>query len=327
MASAAWCCACGVGIISMLVIYGILQERIMSIPYGHDYFTVSVFLVLCNRVAAIVFAMIMIYIKGEPFRNIAPLWKYIAISFSNVAASTCQYDALKFVSFPVQMLGKSFKMMPVMCWGMAISRKRYPPSDWLVALVVTLGVSEFLISGSISSYRNESSSFIGLLYLVAFVAFDGFTSTFQEKLFEDHKTSKYNQMLYINLGSAVVAVGSMLITGSYRVAWSFCCSHPAVLQDAFYLSVAAVSAQWFIYTQVKDFGALVLAATMNVRQLVSVLMSYWMFEHAISSLQALSLLCVFLAVFYKGAFSLLKSEEHEALLSRQSVQSDFPFQK
>ena len=31
----------------------------------------------------------------------------------------------KYVSFAVQMLGKSFKMMPVMIWGMIISGKSY----------------------------------------------------------------------------------------------------------------------------------------------------------------------------------------------------------
>ena len=37
--------------------------------------------------------------------------RYAAVSISNVAATTCQYEALKFVSFPVQMLGKSSKMV------------------------------------------------------------------------------------------------------------------------------------------------------------------------------------------------------------------------
>jgi hypothetical protein len=51
----------------------------------------------------------MIAINGEEFSNTAPLWKYLIISASNVAASMCQYSALEYVSFPVQMLGKSFK--------------------------------------------------------------------------------------------------------------------------------------------------------------------------------------------------------------------------
>merc|ERR1712224_528531 len=125
----------------------------MSIPYGTPplRFQDSVFLVFMNRLAALMFAAVMVYVKGETYKNAAPLWKYLAISFSNVYASTCQYEALKYVSFPVQMLGKSFKMMPVMLWGMAVSGKSYGTTDWLVAGAVTGGVTEFLMTGPISS--------------------------------------------------------------------------------------------------------------------------------------------------------------------------------
>merc|ERR550537_1691580 len=112
-------------------------------------FTDSVFLVFCNRAVAVLFACCMVAGKGESYRNSAPLWKYLAISFSNVYASTCQYEALKYVSFPVQILGKSFKMMPVMLWGMLVSQKAYSPVDWCIAAAVTGGVTEFLMTGSI----------------------------------------------------------------------------------------------------------------------------------------------------------------------------------
>merc|ERR1719310_1866232 len=100
----------------------------------------------------------MILVKREEFSNAAPLWKYCAISLSNVGASYCQYEALKYVSFPVQMLGKSFKMMPVMVWGLLIANKSYGMSDWLIAMAVTGGVTEFLMTGKIDSESNTGSS-------------------------------------------------------------------------------------------------------------------------------------------------------------------------
>merc|ERR1719282_2113622 len=131
----------------------------MTQAYGEPpvQFTDSVFLVFCNRVVAVIFSLIAVTVNGESYRNSAPLWKYLAISFSNVYATTCQYEALKYVSFPVQMLGKSFKMMPVMVWGMIVSGKRYGATDWLIAAAVTGGVTEFLMTGPISSSGDESS--------------------------------------------------------------------------------------------------------------------------------------------------------------------------
>ena len=54
----------------------------------------------------------------------APSYTYAAISLSNVVATTCQYEALKYVTFPLQTLGKCAKMIPVMIWGSLTMGKR-----------------------------------------------------------------------------------------------------------------------------------------------------------------------------------------------------------
>ena len=59
--------------------------------------------------------------------------QYAAVSVSNVVATTCQYDALKYVSFPVQTLGKCAKMIPVMIWGRLILQKRYNLREYALA--------------------------------------------------------------------------------------------------------------------------------------------------------------------------------------------------
>merc|ERR1740138_1221238 len=203
----------------------------------------SVLLVFCNRVVAILFALCMVDVKGENFQNKAPLWKYLAISFSSTYASACQYEALKYVSFPVQMLGKSFKMMPVMVWGIVVPGKRYGLQDWLVAAAVTGGVTEFLMTGNIEAKHSSGTSAHGLILLMVFLGLDGFTSTFQEKLFKQHATTKYNQMFYVNSFSALVSLFTLFASQQAGEALRFCGAHPAILTDAVTLSAAAVSGQ------------------------------------------------------------------------------------
>merc|ERR1719230_153296 len=201
---------------------------------------------------------------------------------------------------------------------MAVSGKRYGAEDWIIAMAITGGVTEFLMTGPISG-GDEGSSTYGLMLLCGFLALDGFTSTFQEKLFKDHVTSKYNQMLYINLGSCCISSFTLCASGRMGSALAFAIGHPGFAQDAMTLSAAAVTGQWFIYSQVKDFGALVFAATMNVRQVVSILISYAKYGHSITSLQILGLLCVFTALFYKSGVGLLSDEkrgEKKALLEQ-----------
>jgi len=296
------------GLIGMLLIYGLLQERIMQIPYGGTVFQYSVFLVFANRMAAVVFSIVMACVNKEALTNTAPLWKYLIISFSNVYASTCQYEALKYVSFAVQMLGKSFKMLPVMVWGMVISGKRYSALDWGVAIAVTGGVTEFLMTGPTTSPGDTGNSSKGFIWLLAFLCLDGLTSTMQEKLFKEHKTSKYNQMMYVNGLSAFVSLCTLISTGTLFPALGFLFTEPQFAVDATLLSASAVGGQFFIYSQVKEFGALVFAATMNVRQVVSIIASYITYHNSITGLQTLGLAAVFGVLFYKSYVGIAAAE-------------------
>lgn len=304
MQDAFWCSVYGAGIILSLVMYGLLQEGIMTVKYEGQLFGYSVFLVFCNRIAAVIFAITMVYSKGEQVGNAAPLWKYLIVSLSNVYASTCQYEALKYVSFAVQMLCKSFKMMPVMIWGMIISSKVYGVRDWMIALAVTLGSTEFLMTGPTASKTDANNSLKGFVFLAGFLALDGLTSTLQEKLFKEHKTSKYNQMMYINGLSACVSIATLLVSGDLAPAVAFGFEHPLFIRDATVLSVSAVTGQFFIYSQVKEYGALAFAATMNVRQMVSTIVSYVRYHNPITSLQMIGLAIVFGALFYKSVMAM-----------------------
>merc|ERR1719356_1683244 len=89
------------------------------------------------------------------------------------------------------------------------------------------------------------------------------------------------------------------------------------LHDGMMLSASAVAGQWFIYSQVKEFGALVFAATMNVRQVVSILISYAKYGHSITALQIVGLVVIFGALFYKSFSGLLKSKDEQKPLLEQ----------
>mmetsp|Transcript_113220 Transcript_113220/g.365858 ORF Transcript_113220/g.365858 Transcript_113220/m.365858 type:complete len:354 (+) Transcript_113220:77-1138(+) len=308
---AVFCLFYGIGIVGMLLLYGLWQERIMAYPYDGEYFTGSAFLVLFNRVFGVVFALVMALVMAEDTTCTAPLWKYTFISVTAVGASICQYEALKYVSFTVQMLGKSCKMFPVMLWGMAMSGKRYGLIDWATSICVTGGVAEFLLTGSIAADTTQGTSLRGLLMLLAFVALDGFTSTFQEKLFQDYMTSKYNQMFYINLASAGITVIMLLISGQTAECFTFLGRHPTLIGDASLLSASAVAAQWFIYSQVQEYGALVFAATMNARQVISILASYLAYRHPISPWQILGLIVVGLTLFGRSIVGLWNEQQEQ----------------
>lgn len=274
----------------------------MAMPYGQEFFSCSLFLVFLNRCGAVVFAGTMALWNGEMLTPAAPLWKYGAVSCSNVAATTCQYEALKFVSFPVQMLGKSSKMLPVMGWGIVLHGKKYGARDWLIALLVTGGCCIFLTSGDVASSRHAGAPVYGLLLMVAFLACDGFTSSFQEHIFRDHHCTTYNQMFFSNLFSGAFAGGMLYASGGFHDSMAFAHRHPAFLMDAALLTFSGSVGQWFIYTCIYWFDALTLAATMNARQLTSIIVSIKYYHHPVTALQVAGMTAAFGGLFWKSLY-------------------------
>jgi adenosine 3'-phospho 5'-phosphosulfate transporter B2 len=99
-------------------------------------------------------------------------------------------------------------MIPVMIWGILIMRKRYGLKDFLMAVTITMGCTLFLVTGSVKSKVSKSmwdSSVYGCLLMLGYLGFDGFTSTFQDKLFKGYQMTTYNQILYTTLCSAVLS--------------------------------------------------------------------------------------------------------------------------
>lgn len=110
---------CFVGLMGSYLTWGVLQEKIMTREYVDNdgkkaFFKDSQFLVFSNRLLAFFIAIGYLYLKQQPSRYRAPLFKYSYASFSNVLSAWLQYEALKFISFPTQVLAKSCKLVPVM---------------------------------------------------------------------------------------------------------------------------------------------------------------------------------------------------------------------
>jgi hypothetical protein len=102
------------GVLGSLCIYGVLQERLMTIPYGGtteepesaEMFTSSVFLVLMNRLVTVCVSAMGIVLTGDSFRTMTPLNLYASIAFANLVTTVCQYEVLKYLSFAASTLAK-----------------------------------------------------------------------------------------------------------------------------------------------------------------------------------------------------------------------------
>ncbi|XP_038980145.1 UDP-galactose/UDP-glucose transporter 5B-like [Phoenix dactylifera] len=310
-----WKCTFAVvGIMSTLVIYGVLQEKIMRMPYGEnkEYFKYSLFLVFCNRIMTSAVSGATILASKKSLDPAAPIYKYCGVSISNILTTTCQYEALKYVSFPVQTLAKCAKMIPVMVWSTLIMQKRYNGKDYLFAVLVTVGCSLFILypaSTDISPYNTGRESTVwGVLLMIGYLGFDGFTSTFQDKLFKGYDMEIHNQIFYTTMCSCLFSLTGLIAQGHLISAVDFMLRHQDCFYDVAILSTVATVGQFFIYYTIRTFGALTFATIMTTRQLVSILLSCVWFSHPLSWIQWIGTAIVFGALYTK---SFLKSKPHK----------------
>ncbi|XP_074359102.1 UDP-galactose/UDP-glucose transporter 5B-like isoform X2 [Apium graveolens] len=314
------------GIMSTLVIYGLLQEKIMRVPYGpnKEYFIHSLFLVFCNRIMTSAVSAGTLLASKKTLDPVAPVYKYCVVSVSNILTTTCQYEALKYVSFPVQTLAKCAKMIPVMVWSTVIMQKKYKGQEYLFALLVTLGCALFILypaAGDISPDRSGRESTVwGVSLMAGYLGLDGFTSTFQDKLFKGYDMEIHNQIFYTTLCSCILSFIGLILQNHLIMAVDFVYRHNDCFLDIAFLSTVATASQFFISYTIRTFGALTFATIMTTRQLVSILLSCLWFGHPLSWEQFIGAVIVF-ATLYARAFLKDKPRTPLPLKDEESAES------
>ena len=307
--------ACAAAVMSSMMLYSVLQERIMTRPYeplkklkdglvAEAFFKDSLFLVLANRLTAALVAVANILIRGRyaDFKSKAPMLDYITISLSNVIATSCQYEALKWLTFPTLTIGKCAKMLPVMLILNLRKKRRYSLDDFGVAVMVLAGCAIMISSGNVAAKRlsgAEEDSAFGFILLLLYLLFDAITSTYQQRLFERYDMSVSNQMIFINISSSFISVIGLATSGGLLNSVEFLRAYPRIVPDIATLSISAVAGQFAISYTIQSFGALLYAGIMTTRQFFSVLASDIIFKHGLTATQWTGACMVFSALFYK----------------------------
>ncbi len=281
----------------------------MTSTYDGERFTNSQFLVFINRVLALVVAGAYIAAVSQP-KHRAPFYKYSFASISNTLSSWCQYEALKFVSFPTQVLAKASKVIPVMLMGKVVSNRTYPWHEYWTAGLLSLGVGVFLLAAdpSAESRPSTETTFAGIIILIGYMAFDSFTSNWQSELFKTYKVLSVQMMFGINLFSCVFTIGSLLFRGVFFSSLMFLFSHIDFAYHAAILSLCSAVGQLFIFHTISAFGPIVFTLIMTTRQAISILLSCLVYGHLLSLQALVGVFVVFMALFLRVYFKSSKKK-------------------
>ena len=293
---------CAFGLHVSFSIWGLLQERMLTFPYDGDYFVYSFGLVFITRVGGLLLSGILMFLNREDWVS-TPLYEYAFPSVANMLSSWCQYEALKYVTFPTQMLTKAFKLVPVMLMGKFLHNKSYETYEYVCAAMIGFGIYLFLDASENIHLGQDSFGHIGegnnaaicgVVLLLLFLFFDSFTSQWQTRMFDLQKNlSSVQMMLVINAFSAVFSLITLIHQEELHLTFSFLYDHPLMLFHATLFFFFSTVGQLYIFYTVKHFGAVVFSIIMSLRILFSIILSCLVYSHPVTDIGGLSIVIVF----------------------------------
>eukprot|EP00055_Hartaetosiga_balthica_P003487 m.7990 g.7990 ORF g.7990 m.7990 type:complete len:321 (+) comp2980_c1_seq1:162-1124(+) len=280
-----------VGLYGCYITYGILQEGVYKFesPVDGSKFqstlTMLLFQAFLNTVCSWLFNMFY-------YRKVTlPPVSFAAPGTSFIVAMLCSNEALRYVSYPTQVLAKSCKLVPVLLVSVLFYGKAATLLQYAHVALVTAGIVLFRLKPS--SDDSESNSTYGLLLLLVSLILDGYTGPTQKKLSDSFKESKgltlkpTELMFFCNFWGAIAVLIALFAFGENLdgVTYLLHPQHTKLLWEVTLFSLAGTLGQFFIYFTLLEFGSLTLTTITTTRKFFTILFSVVMYGHNLSAWQ------------------------------------------
>jgi len=271
-----------IGIFLSFSVFAVLQEDVYKKAYGGEYFGSTFFALVLERGINALTALLGDRMLGSS-GLVIPHREIFNSGISQMLAMAASNEALRYVSYPTQVLGKSCKMVPVMAGGIVLGGKRYSPIEYAQVLLITLGVVVFNFGGK-KKKSGKADSPYGLALIGASLLMDAFTGGLQDRVKVRTKElnpspggakrpSMHESMLWTNASGCLMALVLALLTRHLFTGIKFSAAHPEVLKAIIVYSIASAVGQNFVYFTLTQFNPLVLTTVTTTRKIFSTLFS------------------------------------------------------
>lgn len=252
--------------------------------------------------------------------KIAPFYVFCRPALSATFATSLSYFSLQYISYPLMILSKSCKHIPVMMVGVFLYRKRYHWTKYISVLLLCFGIGLFTMMKYTPSVMKDQviedpaqneflfslSLCIGLGFVFIHLVLDGVTSNEQDRIFHNYSITSLQMMQNINLWQSFYLAGYLLIEyfllatdntqSQLYQAMKMLETTSGVFQDIVIFCLCACIGQIFIFALIRKFGSLVWITISVTRQLFTILLSVFLFNHPIADLQWLGIALVFVGM-------------------------------
>lgn len=285
------------------IVWGMMQELIMDTqfkptpltPSGH--FPSATFCVFSNRFLAIIVSAGFCWFYHGTLTSAAPLLSFTPCALSNTLSSWGQYQALSYVGFSLQTIFKSMKIIPVMLMGTLLKGTRYSAMEYVEAVAITIGVITFSMSRSNFVNDGATNEVVGFLLLILYVGADSFTSQWQSRIYQNYGKIDHFQMMFgVNVSAIVITILALVLSGELLVVIEFLRYNPNALYYNIVTAITSTTGQFSIFYTIKRFGPIVFTVIMTTRQMLSIVISNYVFNHSMPLQSYIGAIIVFSVV-------------------------------
>ncbi|CAD7970065.1 unnamed protein product [Amoebophrya sp. A25] len=288
------------GVLGSFTIFGYAQEALTRGEYDGERLKLPIFLICVQSFCNCLVAAVLLIATGEKKWSAgAGMQDWSIVSGAYLGAHFFGLSALQYIPFPLQVVCKSCKAVPVMLGEKVLARKKHSPEKMMQVYLMSAGVVAFTLAGGSkkgkSDFELTPTLFLGLGFVLAALVCDGIYGPFQNRIVAQHNASPYQLMFNMNLYELFFAVVLATVTGELPKGIAFVVAHPSVLPNLGYFGTTMAIGSLFVYTLQKNFGALTVTLTTTLRKLISVVFSVLWFGHSLAPAQWLATVVVFLA--------------------------------
>ena len=299
------------GVWVSFLIFGYCQEHLTRHEYGdqQERFTHTQALVVAQSLGNVLVAGVAIKASGSKAKR-GTKWSagvsmkdWLIVAVSYFLAHSFGLASLKYIIFPLQVVIKSCKSVPVMIGEILFAKVKPSIAKTVGVLLLSAGVALFTFtveSGSKKKTDTATSNslvFYGVALALAALVCDAVYGPYQNKIVAKHKPTSWQLMFNMNMYELLIAVTYDLLTSTdLQGAMSFWERHPIEFGYRVLLFCASMSVgNVFIYKIQREFGALSVTKTTTVRKFVSLALSILWFGHSLSVIHYIAMLLVFAA--------------------------------
>ena len=235
------------GIYASFLMFGYLSEEILSTKGGYTcphegalfgtQFKSVWFLQFVEALANVVIGFVGMKLSKVAAGKFVDHKGFATSGFTQVSAKALTSLSLaNGLSFPVQTLAKSGKMIPVMLGSIFVGGAKYTNREYLQVLAIVAGtVLVGLESGK--GKAGKSSSTLGVACIMGSLICDGLTGGLQNKMKSDAKAAKrespqgFEMMFYTNLYMSLCALAVALCLGELSSGPAYLLANMATTED------------------------------------------------------------------------------------------------